>query len=114
MERLAHSDIRITFANSRGDSKYVGPLLKLIFEGPELLDGGRNLIATHIAHQWCLPDGTRFSRLELYIPCAVWFEELDGNLSREVGPFQTGISAVDGVLYGDHRLIAFCDEQLKD
>jgi hypothetical protein len=36
----------------------------------------------------------------------------DGN-SRRAGPFST-LSAVDGVLYGDNRIIAFWDSQLND
>jgi hypothetical protein len=65
--------------------------------------------------QWQLPEGTRYTRVECHSACSLWFHSAnaaDGN-SRRAGPFST-LSAVDGVLYGDNRIIAFWDSQLND
>jgi hypothetical protein len=66
-------------------------------------------------HQWEIAQGPRYSRLECYSPCRVRFEPRDPaqREPRNVGPFST-LSSVDGICYGDHRILAFCDDQLKD
>lgn len=107
--------LKTTFANARGDAVHVGPFSRLIFDGQELKDGDRKLVARHVEHRWQLPDGSRYSRLECYVPCEVLFQARDRRDAggRQAGPFST-LSSVDGVLYGDHRILAFCDNQLND
>lgn len=108
------SELRISFANARGDTRELGPFSRLIFDGPELKDGDRQVIAVHRDHQWQLASGQRYSRLECYNPCRVRFEPASVEReAKEAGPFST-LSSVDGVAYGDHRILAFCDDQLKD
>lgn len=107
------TSLRLTFANPRGDASHIGEFNRLIFEGQALKDGAKKDIAIHRDHHWQLPNGRRYSRLECYIPCMVWFEAPAMKNSKQVGPFST-FSSVDGVSYGDHRILAFCDAQAND
>ena len=109
------ADLKVTFANARGDAVHLGPFHRLLFDGADLKDGDRGVIANHRNHQWQLPEGPRYTRVECYSACSLWFHSAnaaDGN-SRRAGPFST-LSAVDGVIYGDQRIVAFCDSQLND
>jgi hypothetical protein len=109
------SDLKVTFANARGDAVHLGPFHRLLFDGANLKDGDRRVIANHRNHQWELAAGALYSRVECYLACSLWFHTLnpaDGN-SRRSGPYST-LSPVDGVLYADQRIIAFCDSQLND
>jgi hypothetical protein len=107
--------LKVTFANARGDAVHRGPFTRLIFDGRELKDGDKQLLATHVAHTWELPNGARYSRFECYVPCSIWFETPTNadKKSRKAGPFST-LSALDGVMNADHRVLAFCDEELND
>ena len=106
-------DLRITFANARGDATHSGPYERLIFRGAALTDGADARIATHGNHQWELPNGVRYSRLECFFPCEAWFDGPGARETRRLGPYYE-FSAVDGVLYADRRTLAFCDAQLND
>jgi hypothetical protein len=108
-------ELRITFSNARGVTAQLGPFQKLLFERQQLKDENGSIVATHVAHQWQLPDGSSYLRLECYFPCDIRFERPIGEdgVSRQVGPFST-LSSVNGVLYADHSLLAFCDSQMDD
>ena len=93
MKTARKSELNVTFANARGDAVHLGPFTRLIFDGPELKDGDWKLIARHNDHRWELENGTRYSRLECYSPCTIQFETRDDV---------------------DHRILAFCDDQLQD
>jgi hypothetical protein len=107
--------LQATFANARGDAAHLGPFNRLVFDGQKLKDGNQELIATHVGHMWELTTKARYSRFECYVPCTVWFEtpSKSDRKSRKTGPF-SALSAVGGVVYGDHRILAFCDIQLND
>lgn len=115
MTASQNSTLKITFANARGDARHLGPFTRLLFDGPEIKDDTGRVVAVHRDHQWEIVEGPRYSRLECYSPCRVRFEPRDPaqREPRNVGPFST-LSSVDGVCYGDHRILAFCDDQLKD
>jgi len=105
--------LRLTFANPRGDASHIGPYSRVIFEGSLLKDDDHHNVAIHRDHRWELPNGQRYSRLECYNPCVVSFEAPKGRNSKEIGPFST-FSLMDGVAYGDQRIVAFCDAQADD
>lgn len=107
--------LKVTFANARGDATHLGPFNRLIFDGVDLKDEDTQLIAHHDDRRWQLVSGARYSRMECYIPCRLSFESprVADMQTRKVGPFST-LSAIDGVIYGDHRILAFCDSQLRD
>lgn len=115
MTAARKTELKLTFANARGDAVHLGPFTRLIFDGPELKDGDWRLIARHTDHRWQLMDGARYSRLECYSPCTIRFETRDDveRQPRRIGPFSS-VSSVDGVSYADHRILAFCDDQLQD
>jgi hypothetical protein len=115
MTTARKSELKVTFANARGDAVHLGPFTRLIFDGPELKDGDWKVIARHEDHQWQLANGARYSRLECYSPCTIRFETPDDveRKPKRVGPFSS-VSSVDGVSYADHRILAFCDDQLRD
>lgn len=93
-----------------------GAFAKLIFHGETLQGADNQILARHRDHQWHCPDGSRYSRLECNSPCSVWFEDPEDpatKYTRKAGPF-SAFSSVDGVAYGDHRILAFCDSELND
>lgn len=91
----------------------MGPITKLRFDGQQMFTEPSGLFANHANHRWELTDGRNYSRLECVHPLEVCFESHDGATSRTIGPFNS-FSAVDGILYADFHIIAFCDEQIKD
>jgi hypothetical protein len=115
MVSLPSATLNVTFANLRGDAAHVGPFPRLVFEGPQFKDRNNKTIAVHRDHRWQLINGTNYSRLECYSPCTVWFESPHdpSRKSRLAGPF-SNLSFVDGTSYGDHRILAYCDEEHRD
>ena len=113
MNLTANPGLTLVLTNPRGEPLALGPLTKLRFDGPQLFIEPGGLLAKHVDHQWELTTGRRYSRLEGVHRLEVCFESHNGNSSRTVGPFDS-FSAVDGILYADFHIIAFCDEQNKD
>lgn len=104
----------IEFANPNGEPVQMGPFSFLRFEGERLIggpDGQR--IAEHVEHRWTLADGSAYSRLQCSAPVRVRFQSTAEEPSKALGPFES-FSSVDGVAYGNHRVLAFCDRQLGD
>lgn len=99
--------------NPRGEPLTIGPVTKLRFDGSCLFIEPGGLLANHANHRWALIDGRTYSRLECIYRLEVCFESHHGSMSRTIGPFNS-FSAVDGILYADFHVIAFCDEQNKD
>jgi hypothetical protein len=64
--------------------------------------------AAYIKHQWVL-DGLAYFRLDCTAQVAVRFER-GAERSSKYGPFRR-FSAVDGLAYGDDKVIAFMDQK---
>jgi hypothetical protein len=109
----AKPGLALVLTNPRGEPLLSGPFTKLRFDGRQLFVEPGGLMAKHADHRWELTTGHRYSRLECDHRLEVCFESLDGTSSKTLGPFDS-FAAVDGILYADYRIIAFCDEQNKD
>ena len=113
MNSTAKPGLALALSNPRGEPLLLGPFTKLRFDGRQLFVEPGGLMAKHADHRWELTAGQRYSRLESVRRLQVCFESHDGNNSKTLGPFDS-FSAVDGILYADFHIIAFCDEQNKD
>jgi len=105
---------KIRFSSPAGNGPALGPFQKLRFEGEKLYAWPqRELVAEHVGHHW-VAQGKEFSRLDLFADeVLVAFEGDGGERSRELGPF-SHFSCVNGVAYGDRRIVAFCDPDRGD
>jgi hypothetical protein len=106
--------LTLVFANARGEPFSAGPVERIRLEGTDLiLQPPGDVFACHEDHRWVLRRGGSFSRMDCPHPVFVCFESRDGATSRTFGPYRAA-SAVDGIVYVDSRIAAFCDQQNRD
>lgn len=96
-----------SFAHSSQPPRTLGPLASmwLTYEGMREQSAGP-LRAPYRNHQWEV-DGLSYFRLDCTAAVNVWFER-SGDRSSSYGPYAR-FSMVNGLAYGDDRVIAFLD-----
>jgi hypothetical protein len=103
---------KITFSNPRGADYVFGDCRPLRFEGQKLSAMGQDEpLAEHVGHSWATAKG-EFLRIDCECPVSVYFER-GGYRSKVFGPYEH-VSSLNGVVYGDRIVIAFCDAQNND
>jgi hypothetical protein len=103
----------LEFTNPHGTPRQVELESPVRFVGEALLDATHALIAEHRGHTWRMAAGGEFSRLECNQPAMITLESKAGQRTRAFGPY-TSVSSIDGIVYADHEVFAFCDTQLGD
>ena len=104
----------IEFAKPGGTAVRLGPVSHLRFEGEELIAGGSGeVLARRVDHRWVLAEGGSFSRLQCNSPVVVRFHSASEPGSKSFGPYES-FSAVDGVAFANHHVVAFCDREPQD
>lgn len=99
------------FSRPYGQPKKMGPYASLRLEGEAVRGGaGGPVIAVHRDHEWHA-DGEKFSRLDFEGRVKVYFDFVDGTISRKYGPFEA-FSAVDGVAFRGRSVFAFVEPDI--
>jgi hypothetical protein len=96
-----------SYVHPTKSARSIGPFtsVRLSFDGMRD-DVGGEVLATYHKHQWGV-DGLDYFRLDCTTRVAVRFER-SAERSRAYGPFER-FSAVNGLAYGDDRVISFLD-----
>ena len=101
----------IIFRNSRGADYVVGECASLMISRDTVFISRRaDPLARLRGTQWLTEQGV-FTRLDCECPVMIHFQRAE-SLSERFG--YQHFSSVNGVAYGDHRVIAFYDSQNND
>jgi hypothetical protein len=92
--------------------KAVGPFRRISLSSDGVRgDLSATLLASYVNHQWHV-EGLDYFRLDCTSQVSVHFERSREN-SHRYGPYER-FSAVNGLAYGDDRVIAFLDSRIDE